>query len=119
MYFGGRANLQHAKRVVVVQVKYSMAAEHKPFRAADARKPEDLAQDRAAELECSHARPGLVLGLHARLQELVNVARGDAVEGNVSAVLDEQVPGVDERAEVALAARGRLVVAVDLRDAAQ
>lgn len=38
MYFGGRANLQHAKRVVVVQVKYSKAAEHKPFRAADAKK---------------------------------------------------------------------------------
>lgn len=38
LYFGGRANLQHAKRVVVVQVKYSKAAEHKPFRAADAKK---------------------------------------------------------------------------------
>lgn len=38
MYFGGRANLQHAKRAVVVQVKYSKAAEHKPFRAADAKK---------------------------------------------------------------------------------
>ena len=38
LYFGGRANLQHAKRVVVVQVKYSKAAEHEPFRAADAKK---------------------------------------------------------------------------------
>jgi hypothetical protein len=38
LYFGGHANLQHAKRVVVVQVKYSKAAEHKPFRAADAKK---------------------------------------------------------------------------------
>ncbi|MBD8524435.1 NACHT domain-containing protein [Pseudomarimonas arenosa] len=38
MYFGGRPNLQHAKRAVVVQVKYSKAAEHKPFRAADAKK---------------------------------------------------------------------------------
>lgn len=38
MYFGGRANLQHAERVVVVQVKYSKAAEHRPFRAADAKK---------------------------------------------------------------------------------
>lgn len=38
LYFGGRANLQQAKRVVVVQVKYSKAAEHKPFRAADAKK---------------------------------------------------------------------------------
>ncbi|MBC7395552.1 MAG: NACHT domain-containing protein [Variovorax sp.] len=41
LYFGGRANLQHAKRVVVVQVKYSKAAEHKPFRAADAKKTID------------------------------------------------------------------------------
>jgi hypothetical protein len=38
LYFGGRANLKQAKRVVVVQVKYSKAAEHKPFRAADAKK---------------------------------------------------------------------------------
>ena len=38
MYFGGRPNLQHAKRAVVVQVKYSKAAEHKPFRATDAKK---------------------------------------------------------------------------------
>ncbi len=38
LYFGSRANLQHAKRVVVVQVKYSKAAEHKTFRAADAKK---------------------------------------------------------------------------------
>jgi hypothetical protein len=42
LYFGCRANLQHAKRVVVVvvvvQVKYSKAAECKPFRAADAEK---------------------------------------------------------------------------------
>lgn len=38
LYFGGRANLQHAKRVIVVQVKYSKASEHKPFRAADAKK---------------------------------------------------------------------------------
>lgn len=41
LYFGGEANLQHAKRVVVVQVKYSKAAEHKPFRAADAKKTID------------------------------------------------------------------------------
>jgi len=38
LYFGRIANLQHAKRVVVVQVKYSKAAELKPFRAADAKK---------------------------------------------------------------------------------
>jgi hypothetical protein len=38
LYFGRSANLQHAKRVVVVQVKYSKAAELKPFRAADAKK---------------------------------------------------------------------------------
>ncbi len=38
LYFGGRADLHHAKRVVVVQVKYSKAAEHKPLRAADAKK---------------------------------------------------------------------------------
>lgn len=38
LYFGPSADLQHAKRVVVVQVKYSKAAEHKPFRAADAKK---------------------------------------------------------------------------------
>lgn len=38
LYFGRGANLQHAKRVVAVQVKYSKAAEHKPFRAADAKK---------------------------------------------------------------------------------
>lgn len=38
LYFGRSANLRHAKRVVVVQVKYSKAAEHKPFRAADAKK---------------------------------------------------------------------------------
>lgn len=41
LYFGGKANLQDAKRVVVVQVKYSKAAEHKPFRAADAKKTID------------------------------------------------------------------------------
>ena len=41
LYFGGRANLRHAKRVVVVQVKYSKAAEHKPIRAADAKKTID------------------------------------------------------------------------------
>lgn len=41
LYFGRNANLQHAKRVVVVQVKYSKAAEHKPFRAADAKKTID------------------------------------------------------------------------------
>ena len=38
LYFGGRANLQDAERIVVVQVKYSKAAEHKPFRAAQAKK---------------------------------------------------------------------------------
>jgi hypothetical protein len=38
LYFGRSANLQHANRVVTVQVKYSKAAEHKPFRAADAKK---------------------------------------------------------------------------------
>lgn len=38
LYFGGQPNLQHARRVVVVQVKYSKASEHKPFRAADAKK---------------------------------------------------------------------------------
>lgn len=38
LYFGGRATLQDAERAVVVQVKYSKAAEHKPFRAADAKK---------------------------------------------------------------------------------
>lgn len=41
LYFGRSANLQHAKRVVVVQVKYSKAAELKPFRAADAKKTID------------------------------------------------------------------------------
>lgn len=41
LYFGRSANLQHAKRVVTVQVKYSKAAEHKPFRAADAKKTID------------------------------------------------------------------------------
>lgn len=41
LYFGRSANLQHAKRVVAVQVKYSKAAEHKPFRAADAKKTID------------------------------------------------------------------------------
>lgn len=41
LYFEGRPNLQDAKRVVVVQVKYSKAAEHKPFRAADAKKTID------------------------------------------------------------------------------
>jgi hypothetical protein len=38
LYFGRSANLEQAKRVVVVQVKYSKAAEYKPFRAADAKK---------------------------------------------------------------------------------
>lgn len=38
LYFGRSANLQDAKRVVTVQVKYSKASEHKPFRAADAKK---------------------------------------------------------------------------------
>ncbi|MEQ7892608.1 NACHT domain-containing protein [Xanthomonas arboricola] len=41
LYFGGGANLQQATRVVVVQVKYSKAAERKPFRAADAKKTID------------------------------------------------------------------------------
>lgn len=41
LYFGGQANLQHARRMVVVQVKYSKAAEYKPFRAADAKKTID------------------------------------------------------------------------------
>lgn len=38
LYFGRSADLQNAKRVVVVQVKYSKAAELKAFRAADAKK---------------------------------------------------------------------------------
>lgn len=38
LYFGRSANLQLAKRAVVVQVKYSKAAALKPFRAADAKK---------------------------------------------------------------------------------
>lgn len=41
LYLEGRPNLQDANRVVVVQVKYSKAAEHKPFRAADAKKTID------------------------------------------------------------------------------
>ncbi len=38
LYFGRRPAITQARRVVVVQVKYSKAAEVKPFRAADAKK---------------------------------------------------------------------------------
>lgn len=38
LYFGRRPAFSQARRVVVVQVKYSKAAELKPFRAADAKK---------------------------------------------------------------------------------
>ena len=38
LYYGQRANLEAAHSVVVVQVKYSKAAELKPFRASDAKK---------------------------------------------------------------------------------
>jgi hypothetical protein len=38
LYFGRRDAFSEARRVVVVQVKYSKAAELKPFRAADAKK---------------------------------------------------------------------------------
>lgn len=38
LYYGKRASFEHARSVVVVQVKYSKAAELKPFRAADAKK---------------------------------------------------------------------------------
>ena len=38
LYFGRRAAFSQARRVVVIQVKYSKAAELKPFRAADAKK---------------------------------------------------------------------------------
>jgi hypothetical protein len=41
LYFGSRANLEQAERVLVVQVKYSKASEFKPFRAADAKKTID------------------------------------------------------------------------------
>ncbi len=38
LYYGKHASFEHARQVVVVQVKYSKAAEEKPFRAADAKK---------------------------------------------------------------------------------
>lgn len=38
LYFGQRATFSDARRIVVVQVKYSKAAELKPFRASDAKK---------------------------------------------------------------------------------
>lgn len=38
LYYGKRSSFEHAQQVVVVQVKYSKASEHKPFRAADAKK---------------------------------------------------------------------------------
>ncbi|QQX89738.1 ATP-binding protein (plasmid) [Cupriavidus necator] len=38
LYFGRRAKFSDARRIVVVQVKYSKAAELKPFRASDAKK---------------------------------------------------------------------------------
>ena len=38
LYFGRSATFAQARRVVVVQVKYSKASELKPFRAADAKK---------------------------------------------------------------------------------
>lgn len=38
LYYGTHASFDGARQVVVVQVKYSKAAEHKPFRAADAKK---------------------------------------------------------------------------------
>ena len=38
LYYGKRATFEQARSVVVVQVKYSKAAELKPFRAADAKK---------------------------------------------------------------------------------
>lgn len=41
LYFGRRATFSEARQVVVVQVKYSKAAELKPFRASDAKKTLD------------------------------------------------------------------------------
>lgn len=38
LYYGKHSSFEHAQQVVVVQVKYSKASEHKPFRAADAKK---------------------------------------------------------------------------------
>ena len=38
LYYGREASFEHSTRVIVVQVKYSKAAELKPFRAADAKK---------------------------------------------------------------------------------
>jgi hypothetical protein len=38
LYYGTGASFEHARQVVVVQVKYSKAAEDRPFRAADAKK---------------------------------------------------------------------------------
>lgn len=38
LYYGKRASLEQADRIVVVQVKYSKASEFTPFRAADAKK---------------------------------------------------------------------------------
>lgn len=38
LYYGKRSSFEHAWQIVVVQVKYSKASEHKPFRAADAKK---------------------------------------------------------------------------------
>ena len=38
LYYGESASFEHARSVVVVQVKYSKAAEIRPFRAADAKK---------------------------------------------------------------------------------
>ncbi|MBX3219220.1 MAG: hypothetical protein KF795_01795 [Labilithrix sp.] len=38
LYYGPHASFDGATRVVVVQVKYSKASEHKPFRAADAKR---------------------------------------------------------------------------------
>lgn len=41
LYYGRGASFLHASRVIVVQVKYSKAAELKPFRSADLRKTID------------------------------------------------------------------------------
>ncbi|MFM0006216.1 NACHT domain-containing protein [Paraburkholderia dipogonis] len=38
LYYGTDASFEHARQLVVVQVKYSKAAEDRPFRAADAKK---------------------------------------------------------------------------------
>ncbi|QRK11763.1 NACHT domain-containing protein [Archangium violaceum] len=68
LYYGRHASFVHATRVVVVQVKYSKAAELTPFRAADAKKT----VEKFAKTYRAHVRKHGVAKTRAKLRfELV------------------------------------------------